>query len=87
MRRADPRLEVFPSFHGAGVGACLGAHGGVVRSPGSFGFWIGVIVGLLLGGTGTAIAVSAEPRLIGGSGYLLGWDVQDDSGEPICSDP
>lgn len=43
---------------------------------------IGFVIGLLLGATGTAIAA----RIIGGSGYLMGWTVTVE-GEEACSDP
>ena len=45
-------------------------------------FLAGFILGLLVGGTTTAIAA----QLVGDTGYLMGWDITKD-GETICSDP
>ena len=45
-------------------------------------FYIGVAVGLLFGAGGTAAAA----QLVGGNGFLMGWEVQL-NGETVCSDP
>ncbi len=44
---------------------------------------IGVVIGLILG---SAVTIVAAPKIVGGNGYLIGWDVifEDDI---ICSDP
>lgn len=47
------------------------------------GFISGLVLGLLLGG---ATAAWAAPRITGGDGYLLGWEVTGEDGE-VCSDP
>lgn len=43
---------------------------------------LGIVIGLLLGQIGHAVAA----LLVGDDGYLLGWDVVKD-GETICSQP
>ena len=45
-------------------------------------FVFGLVIGLLLGIAATASAA----QLLGGTGYLLGWDVVKDT-DTICSDP
>ena len=45
-------------------------------------FLAGAIFGLCLGIAITAAAA----QLVGGSGYLMGWDVSI-NGETVCSDP
>lgn len=45
-------------------------------------FTLGLVLGLLFGTTGTAIAAA----LVGDTGYLMGWDVTINS-ETVCSDP
>jgi hypothetical protein len=47
-------------------------------------FTLGVVAGLLLGITVTAIATHEETGLK--DGYLIGWDVKKE-GNVICSDP
>lgn len=44
-------------------------------------FLLGLVLGALLGASGTAIAAAC-----GGTGYLHGWTVTLD-GEEICDDP
>ena len=46
-------------------------------------FILGLVCGVALGVAGTAVAAS----VVGGSGYLLGWDVTSNDGETICGDP
>ena len=46
------------------------------------GLAVGLGVGLLLGAAGAALAA----QLTGGTGYLMGWDVEKD-GDVICRDP
>ena len=45
-------------------------------------FGAGLAIGLLLGMAGTSVAA----QMVGGTGYLMGWDVEKD-GDTICSDP
>lgn len=45
-------------------------------------YFTGFIVGLILGSVTSVFAA----RLVGGNGYLIGWDVSID-GETVCSDP
>ncbi len=45
-------------------------------------FGIGLLLGLCLGIAATASAA----KLVGESGYLMGWDITID-GETVCSDP
>ncbi len=51
------------------------------------GFVTGLIVGLLVGASAGLLASDVEPRLIGGNGYLMGWDVSTSDGDVICGDP
>ncbi len=44
---------------------------------------LGLVIGLVLG---SAVAIIAAPRIVGGNGYLIGWDVVFE-GDVICSDP
>jgi hypothetical protein len=44
---------------------------------------LGLVIGLVLG---SAVAIAAAPRIVGGTGYLWGWDVIFE-GDVICSDP
>lgn len=43
---------------------------------------VGFLAGLLLGTIGSTYAA----RIVGGSGYLMGWDVSV-NGDTVCSDP
>lgn len=45
-------------------------------------FIAGLIMGLIIGLTG----ISSAQKLIGGNGFLMGWDVTY-NGETICSSP
>lgn len=45
-------------------------------------FSIGVVIGLVLGVSVSAVAA----QLVGGNGYLVGWEVSV-NGESVCSDP
>lgn len=45
-------------------------------------FVSGFILGIMVGAAASALAA----RIVGGDGYLIGWDVAVD-GEEICSDP
>lgn len=45
-------------------------------------FFSGFVFGVMLGATVSAFAA----HLVGGNGYLIGWDVTVD-GEEVCSDP
>lgn len=45
-------------------------------------FMSGFVLGLILGGAAMAFAA----QVVGGNGYLMGWDVVK-NGETICSDP
>ena len=46
------------------------------------GFLVGVVLGFSIGAAVTASAAT----LVGGDGYLLGWDVEV-KGNTVCSDP
>lgn len=45
-------------------------------------FLSGVAVGIFLAASVPALAA----QIVGGNGYMIGWDIQKD-GETICSDP
>lgn len=45
-------------------------------------FLLGTFVGVCFGVSASALAA----KIVGGQGYLIGWDVLVD-GESICSDP
>jgi hypothetical protein len=45
-------------------------------------FYVGLVLGLLIGIAGSVVAA----QIVGGSGYLNGWDVTKD-GETICESP
>lgn len=44
-------------------------------------------IGFVLGLFATGIVIASAPRIIGGSGFLMGVEVKDDDGNTICSDP
>lgn len=50
-------------------------------------FVLGVVMGLSIGGATAISALTAAPRIVGGSGYLSGYEVVDDDGDEICTDP
>jgi hypothetical protein len=50
-------------------------------------FVIGMITGLLFGASVTATALAVAPRIVGGSGYLMGYTVKNDDGDEVCDDP
>lgn len=45
-----------------------------------------VAIGIVIGSTITLAASAVAQRLVGGDGYLIGWDVVL-RGNTICSDP
>ena len=45
-------------------------------------FLLGIIVGLAIG----TVTISFASQIIGGDGWLMGWDVSY-NGDTICSDP
>ena len=50
-------------------------------------FAAGLVLGLLLASNSPAIASTFGPRVVGGNGYLMGYDVKASDGDTICSDP
>ena len=48
------------------------------------GFLIGLLVGVLFG---IPISQAAGPKIYGDNGYLVGFTVNDEDGDEVCSDP
>jgi hypothetical protein len=47
---------------------------------------IGIAIGAVLGAPPTQGAIR-DPRIVGGDGYLIGWDIIDANGESLCVEP
>jgi len=58
-----------------------------MRIPRPSNFVLGLLLGVVLGASGTATAAVLTPRIVGGDGYLLTWDITNQDGETLCSDP
>lgn len=51
-------------------------------------FWLGLGLGLSLGlGVSVAAASALRPTMTGSNGYLMRWDVVNEDGDTVCSDP
>jgi hypothetical protein len=57
-----------------------------MRAPRS-GFLLGLLLGTLLGSASVLVAEAMEPRVVGDSGYLIGWEIVDSDGDTVCDDP
>lgn len=52
-----------------------------------FGFILGLLLGLTVGTAAGVLASEHTPRIVGGDGYLLGYDIIDQDSDILCRDP